>query len=450
MDPGPGNFAHIILLETDLNGILTEAGQYLLFFMLIVASFFASGSEAAFFSLSKAEIKDLKDDDSARAQRVWRLINRPKKLLATILITNNLMNVGAILVATNLMQSWAEIYSWGPAMQFFVEVILITSILLFFGEIIPKVYVTRNHLRLVRSLAIPIEGLQWFFTPLSKLLIEGTSFIERRVKLKEEFASRDDLRHAIALTTDPEEDKEEQEILKGIVNFSNITVKSVMRARVDVVAVEMHMDFEELLELIQTHNFSRLPVYDENLDQVRGILHIKDLLPYLKEDAKPLPLSEVMREVYFIPESKKIDSLMEEFKTQRLHMAVVVDEFGGTAGIITLEDIIEEIFGEINDEFDSEDWVYTKVDDRTYIFEGRISLIDVKKILDLDEQTFEDARGDSDSLAGLILELHGKIPSAGEVIQYQNYTLHVEGVSKNRITQVKFEIREEVVEEEEK
>lgn len=448
MDPEPGNLASVILLQTDWTELLTQIGQYILFVLLLVASFFASGSEAAFFSLTKAEIKDLKDDDSARAQRVWRLINRPKKLLATILITNNFMNVGAILVASNLMQVWSRTYAWGDSLKFLIEVVLITSLLLFFGEIIPKVYATRNHLRMVKILAIPMEGLQWFFTPLAKLLIEGTSFIEKRVKLKEEATSRDDLRHAIALTTDPEEDKEEQEILRGIVNFSNITVKSVMRARVDVVAVDLHLNFDELVDLIRSHNFSRLPVYEESLDHIKGVLHIKDLLPFLKENSKPVPISEVMREVYFIPESKKIDSLLEEFKTQRLHMAVVVDEFGGTAGIITLEDIIEEIFGEINDEFDSEDWVYTKVDEKTYIFEGRISLIDVKKILGLDEHTFEDARGDSDSLAGLILELHGKIPSAGEVIQYQNYALHVEGVSKHRITQVKFVIHEEVLEEE--
>jgi gliding motility-associated protein GldE len=277
---------------------------------------------------------------------------------------------------------------------------------------------------------------------LAYVLIEGTRFIDKRVQLKEESTSLEALKHAIDLTTDKEADKEEKEILKGIVNFGNIPVKSIMRARVDVKAVELNIPFGDLTEVIREFGFSRIPVYEDNLDNVKGVLHIKDLLPYLKEDSSKMQLKQLIRKVHFIPESKKIDVLLEEFKSRHLHLAVVVDEFGGTAGIVTLEDVIEEIFGEINDEFDSEDWVYTKKSDDTYIFEGRISLNDVKKIIGLEDSIFEDARGDSDSLGGLILELHGKIPTPGEVIHYQNFELHVESVSKNRIAMVKFVIKE--------
>ena len=325
--------------------------------------------------------------------------------------------------------------------HFLINIVLITSILLFFGEIIPKVYASKNKLYIVRKLALPLDLLRRFFKPLAFILIEGTRFIDKRVQLKEEGTSLEDLKHAIDLTTDGETDKEEKEILKGIVNFGNIPVKSIMRARVDVEAVEINTPFEELISLIQESGFSRLPVYEESLDDVKGVLHIKDLLPFLKEDSHKMQLNQLLRKVHFIPESKKIHVLLEEFKSRHLHLAVVVDEFGGTAGIVTLEDVIEEIFGEINDEFDSEDWIYTKKSEDTYIFEGRISLNDVKKILDLDDTIFEDARGDRDSLGGLILELHGKIPVVGEVIYYQNFELHVESVSKNRIAMVKFMIK---------
>jgi putative hemolysin len=428
-----------MLLLTDLNLLTGTLGQILLFIVLIVGSFLASGAEIAFFSLTKAEIEEFRVSQSREAQRVWYLINDGKRLLATILITNNFVNVAAILVASNLLQFYADQYQWNEQLHLILEIVLITGLLLLFGEIVPKVYASRNRLRLVSLLSLPLEVLRWLCRPLAWVLIRGTQFIDRRVKLYEESASLEDLRHAIDLTTpSSEEEKEEQDILKGIVNFSNTTVRSIMRARVDVAAVEVNMSFEALVAFIQELNYSRMPVYEENLDQVRGVLHIKDLLPYLRQTDPQVDLSQVMRDAYFVPESKKIDALLEEFKSQRIHMAVVVDEFGGTAGIVTLEDVIEEIFGEINDEFDSEDWVYTKLSEDTYIFEGRISLNDVRKIVGLDDQVFEDARGDSDSLGGLILELHGKIPAVGEVIRYQSFELHVESVSRNRIAMVKF------------
>lgn len=429
--------------------------QFLMFWLLIVGSFLVSSAEVAYFSLTKAEIDEFRQDNSRIGQRVWDLVNYPKRLLATILITNNFVNVAAILVASTFLRSLTAFFTWGPSVQLLLEILLITSLLLFFGEIIPKVYATRNRLRLVRFLSWPLESLRFLLYPLSQALIFSTRFIDRRVQLKEITASLDDLRHAIDLTHKREEDETEEkseketEILKGIVNFSNISVRSIMQARVNVKAIELEIGFEELIEFIKENNFSRLPVYSENLDNIQGVLHIKDLLPFLQKGSVPLDLNTLLREVYFVPESKKIDDLLEEFKTQHLHLAVVVDEFGGTTGIVTLEDIIEEIFGEINDEFDSDDWVYTKLDDSTYVFEGRISLNDVKKIMSLEDSVFEDARGDSDSLGGLILELNGKFPEKGEIIPYRYneiyYALHVESVGRKRISMVKLVVAPENV-----
>ncbi|WNJ20820.1 gliding motility-associated protein GldE [Pontibacter sp. G13] len=446
MDPDPGNFllSFTILDAWPLTG--PQMLQIGAFIVLIVLSFMASGAEVAYFSLTKPEIDEFKEADKPEGKRVWNLISEPKKLLATILITNNFVNVAAILVASAFLRDLPGRADWNPQFAALIEVVVITALLLFFGEIIPKVFAAKNRITLVKLLSWPLWLLKKLLSPLAQMLIRGTSIVEKRVKLKEEQVSLDDLRHAISLTSGgkAEETEEEEngndEILKGIVNFSNIAVKSVMRARVNVIAVDISMPFQELLDFIRENNYSRLPVYDTHLDNIKGLLHVKDLLPYLKEDSKPFKFEDILRDAYFIPESKKIDTLLEEFKTQHLHMAIVVDEFGGTAGIVTLEDVIEEIFGEINDEFDSQDWVYSKLSDDTYIFEGRISLNDVRKIVGLDEDVFEDARGDNDSLGGLILELHGKIPAVGEIITYKHYQLHVEAVSKKRITMVKFVI----------
>jgi putative hemolysin len=299
---------------------------------------------------------------------------------------------------------------------------------------------------MVTVLALPLIMMRWFFYPVSRLLIRITGFIDNRISLKEDQTSLEDLKHAIDLASSGEEDREEKDILKGIVNFSNIPVRSIMRARVDVIAAEINTPLEALIEHINAHNYSRLPLYEENLDHVIGVLHIKDLLPLMRENSEDMDLRSLLRPAHFVPENKKIDALLEEFKSRRLHMAVVVDEFGGTAGVVTLEDVIEEIFGEISDEFDSEDWVYTKVSESIYVFEGRISLNDVRRIVDLDEKVFEDARGDSDSLGGLILEIHGKIPTPGEVISYRHFDFHIEAVSKNRIAMVKMIINEPIEE----
>lgn len=410
-----------------------------------------SGAEAAFFSLTRAELATFKEEGTPIAMRIYHLMLNEKKLLATILIANNFVNVAAILVATFILSKFATQFSWNSTLQWVIEVLLVTAIILLFGEIVPKVFATKNRIRFVKMIANPFSILTRFFSLPAEMLIRLNRSIEHSIERKikqndSHHASLEDLRHAINLTTG-EEHRDEKEILKGIVNFSNIPVKSIMRARVDVKAIEINMPLEDLVAFINEHNYSRFPVFEESLDHILGVIHIKDLLPFIRDREKKLELKSLLRDVQFVPETKKIDALLEAFKVQRSHMAVVVDEFGGTAGVVTLEDVIEEIFGEINDEFDSEDWVYTKVSEDTYIFEGRISLIDVKRILGLEDETFEDAKGDSDTLGGLILELHGKIPVKGDVIMYKHYELHVEGVSKNRITQVKMVIQEPQEEE---
>ncbi len=443
MDPEPERFAIDWVLMTlpwwpDL--IL----ELFAFVALISVSFLASASEVAYFSMSKSEADSFREGESPTHKRIWRLLSEPdrlegsRRLLATILIINNFVNVAAILVGSNVLHQVAKAYAIEPGVVLFLDLVLITSLLLFFGEITPKVYAARYRLKLVELLARPLLVLKSVTAPLAWLLIRSTRFIDNRMQITEVSASLEDIKQAIDLTTSGSQlEKDEREILRGIVNFSNIQVKSIMRARVDVKAVEIDTPLEELIEIINEVNYSRLPVYEENLDNIKGILHIKDLLPFLKKDSQTLNLSELVREVQFIPETKKIDGLLEELKDQRTHMAVVVDEFGGTAGIVTLEDVIEEIIGEITDEFDSQDWIYTKVDERTYVFEGRIALNDVRKILDLDDQVFEDARGDSDSLGGLILEINGKIPSQGDKITYREFELLVESVSNHRINMVK-------------
>lgn len=436
----------LMLLSSSVDWQLV--GQFIALFLLLVISFLVSGSEVAFFALTKSDLGNLKEKNPSLAKNVIGLLEKDKhkKLLATILITNNFVNVAAILVATSILQSYQQQFQWPKSVQIILEIGLVTSLLLFFGEIIPKVFAAKNRIRLIKVVILPLSLLNRTLTPLSYLLTEGTKFMDKSFRIPIRSASLDDLSHAIDITSEGSKENGEKpdgDILKGIVKFSQISVKSIMKARVDVDAVEINMDFGELIDFIQRNTYSRLPVFEESLDNVKGILHIKDLLPYLKANTAPPNLLEVMRDAYFVPENKKIDDLLEEFKSQSIHMAIVVDEFGGTAGIVTLEDVIEEIFGEINDEFDEKNWIHTQISPQEHIFEGRTPLHDIRKILDLDDKTFEDARGDSDSLGGLILELNGSFPKVGEVITYQNFEFIINAVNKNRITMVRLFIQPE-------
>lgn len=452
MDPEPGL---LLLTLMSIGSLPIEVWiQLLIFFVLLACSFIISASESAFFSLTQVELSELRDDPSPFSQRIYELMQNDRKLLATILIANNSVNVAAILVASFALKRISTDFNWDPSISVILEVVLITTLILFIGEIVPKVFASNNKLGFSKTFALPMELLIRFFSIPAALLLGINSLLERSMNKSSgrsngPNSTLEDLKQVIDIIGHEENSTEEKKLLKGIVNFSNTPVRSIMRPRVDVIAVEIDTPFTELVEFINLHGFSRMPVYEDNLDHIAGILHIKDLLPYLESPQIPtsVTLTNLLREVHYVPENKKIDVLLDEFKNRRSHMAIVVDEFGGTAGIVTLEDVIEEIFGELHDEFDSEEWFYSKLSDEAYIFEGRISLTDLKRILNLNEAMFEDARGDSDTLGGLILELHGKIPTQGEIILYRNFELHVEGVSRNRITQVKMLILP-VVEEE--
>lgn len=441
-DPDPDSYSY-------LNATLEYAGSYgpyiLVLILLLLISGMMSGSEIAFFSLTKPEIDEYKEKN----KRVWDLIKTPRKLLATILITNNLVNVGLVLVSSFILHKIAEANGWYEIywLKNFIipvfEVGLITFFLLFFGEITPKVYATQKRHIFLRAFARPLRFFRFLFYPLVWVLVNSTQIIDRKFAASmSESASSEDIKNAIDLTSEAESPEEEKEILKGIVDFGSTSVKSIMTARVEVKAVDIQMEFQDVINNLNTFGYSRIPVYEESLDTVKGILHIKDLLPLLKDPSLQPTWSSRLRDPYFVPESKKIDTLLDEFKKMRQHIAVVVDEFGGTAGIVTLEDIVEEIFGEINDEFDTDDLIYSRLSENAYVMEGRTPLQDLIKITGLPDDIFEEARGDNDSLAGLILEIHGKIPEKNEVITFNEFEFHIESVSKNRIKRVKFIIPE--------
>lgn len=443
MDPEPGS---IIVILAGVPEFLTQFGLYLLsILVLLVLSAVVSGTEVAFFSLSSAEKEEFKTE----GKRVWELLKNPKYLLATILIANNLVNVAIILISSFSIAQMAAFYhweetAWADIVLPIVEVGLITFILLFFGEITPKVYATQNRLLIVRRIAVPMYVLRTILQPISYVLISTTGFLDRKVKDQSEAASFEDLKHAIDLTSEEESPSEEKNILKGIVNFASTQVKSIMRARVDVVAVDLSAPFEEVVELVNKEGYSRMPVYDESLDTVKGILYVKDMLALLKQDARQLDWKQLIRPAYFVPETKKIDDLLEEFKSRRLHIAVVVDEFGGTAGIVTLEDIIEEIFGEISDEFDDEELIFSKLSETKYVFDGKMPLNDILRIVEVPDNSFDEVRGDADTLAGLILEIHGKLPVVGDVVEADGFRFTVESASLRRIKRIKFEVLEDI------
>ena len=443
MDPEPGS---IIVILAGVPEFFTQFGLSLLAILaLLVLSAVVSGTEVAFFSLSSAEKEEFKTE----GKRVWELLKNPRYLLATILIANNLVNVAIILISSFVMTQMAAFYHWEESAWAeialpIIEVGLITFILLFFGEITPKVYATQNRLLIVRRIAVPMYVLRTLLQPISYVLISTTRFLDRKVKDQSEAASFEDLKHAIDLTSEEESPSEEKNILKGIVNFASTQVKSIMRARVDVVAVDLNSPFEEVVELVNKEGYSRMPVYDESLDTIKGILYVKDMLALLKQDARQLDWKQLIRPAYFVPETKKIDDLLEEFKSRRLHIAVVVDEFGGTAGIVTLEDIIEEIFGEISDEFDDEELIFSKLSETKYIFDGKMPLNDILRVVEVPDNSFDEVRGDADTLAGLILEIHGKLPVVGDVVESEGFRFTVESANLRRIKRIKFEVLQDI------
>lgn len=405
----------------------------LLAFFLILLSGFASASEIAFFSLSPADLEAMDPDKSPLDMLVQKLRDDSERTLATILITNNLVNVTIIMlcnyILTNLLTFSAE---W---LQFLCVTILLTFLLLLFGEIIPKVYGNTNPLAFCRK---AVKGVMFFrklFWPIETILLKSGAFAEKVLQKENRQLSIDDLEQALELT-DKSDIKDEQSMLQGIIRFGDETAKEVMTSRQDIIDLDIRCSYEDVLKCIVDNTYSRIPVYQDNKDNIRGVLYIKDLLPHLSKPAN-FRWQSLIRPSYFVPETKKIDDLLREFQENKVHIAIVVDEFGGTSGIVTLEDILEEIVGEINDEYDEEEHNYTKLDANSYIFEGKTLLNDFTKILNLPDDEFDDVEGDADSLAGLLLEIKGDFPAVHEILKYKRYTFEVLEIDERRISKVK-------------
>lgn len=405
----------------------------LLAFFLILLSGFASASEIAFFSLSPADLEAMDPDKSPLDMLVQKLRDDSERTLATILITNNLVNVTIIMLCNyiliNLLTFSAE---W---LQFLCVTILLTFLLLLFGEIIPKVYGSKNPLAFCRK---AVKGVMFFrklFWPIETILLKSGAFAEKVLQKENRQLSIDDLEQALELT-DKSDIKDEQSMLQGIIRFGDETAKEVMTSRQDIIDLDIRCSYEDVLKCIVDNNYSRIPVYQDNKDNIRGVLYIKDLLPHLSKPAN-FRWQSLIRPPYFVPETKKIDDLLREFQENKVHIAIVVDEFGGTSGIVTLEDILEEIVGEINDEYDEEEHNYTKLDANSYIFEGKTLLNDFTKILNLPDDEFDDIEGDADSLAGLLLEIKGDFPAVHEILKYKRYTFEVLEIVERRISKVK-------------
>ena len=402
--------------------------------VLLIVSGFASGSEIAFFSLSPNDLNELEESNDKRDQQIMELRNDSERTLATILITNNLVNVTIIMLCNYF---FSHLVDFGNAvwLEFVVITVLLTFLLLLFGEIIPKVYCGQHALAVCRQFAGSIIVLRRLFRPLATVLIRSGILAEKVVQTENHVLSVDDLEQALELT-DKTELKDEQIMLEGIVRFGDETAKEVMTSRQDVVALDFRSPFPEVLNCIVENNYSRIPVYQNSIDNVRGILYIKDLLPHLGKPAT-FRWQSLIRPPYFVSETKKIDDLLREFQANKVHIAIVVDEFGGTSGLVTLEDILEEIVGEINDEYDEDEKNYVRINANTYVFEGKTLLSDFYKVLRLDDDTFEEIEGDADTLAGLMLELKGDFPAVHEKLEYKNFTFEILELDERRISKVK-------------
>jgi putative hemolysin len=417
-------------------GILVGLGVVLL---LLLCSALISGSEVAFFSLSPTAKKKLQSDPGNRSKMVLDMVARPERLLGTILITNNFVNVGIIIISSYLMN---KLFDFGASktLQFIVQVVIVTFILLLFGEILPKLYAHIYSVRMSKFMVYPLLFFERLFWPISSVLIFSTSLVNRRLASKRLNLSMDDLSEALELTAD--DISEEKTILEGIIKFGNIDVREIMKSRVEVVSADISTRLDELIQIAVNSGYSRIPIFSQTFDKVKGILYVKDLLPHLHK-SRNFNWQSLIRPPYYVPENKKIDDLLNEFQTKKMHMAIVVDEYGGTSGIVTLEDIIEEIVGDITDESDEDETFFTRVSDTEYRFDGRILLNDLYKVVGIEDDVFKEVRGEADTLAGLILELKGDFPEKGEKTSFRNFEFTVEAVDKRRIRLISLRIQPE-------
>ncbi len=411
----------------------------LIFILLLIGSALVSGSEVAFFSLSNDDLEELEESSSLNGKKVVELIGSPKKLLSTILILNNLINIAIITLTTFVAWSIFGTNATG-ILIILIQTVGVTFAIVFFGEIVPKVYANKAKKEFSLIMAPSISFFSTILRPVSIFLMAFSDVLEKRIEKKGYSLSVNELNQALELTTE-DAPSEEKDILRGIVNFGTLTVKQVMKSRMDITAVDVEMDFHELMDRINKSGYSRIPVYEETIDNILGILYIKDLLPYIEKE-EDFAWKELIRKSFFVPENKKVDTLLKDFQQKRVHMAIVVDEYGGTSGLVTLEDLIEEIIGEINDEFDDrDDILFQEIDPSTFIFEGKVSLNDFCKKLELDTQIFDEVKGESESLGGLLLELNSKFPKNGTKIHFEDFEFTVLAVDSRKIKKVKVHLK---------
>ena len=431
MNSDPLSFLIIFL---DIQGSLLV--QFVILILLLITSGLVSGAEVAFFSLTKDQLDTEEVKKSRQMDIIQKMLQNPKRLLATILITNNFINIAIVLLFASLGERlFSQIEN--PLLVLLIEIGVITFLILFFGEILPKVYANRNAMTFSKAVVFPIYSIDRYFLffltiPMSKI----TRFMESRLAQKNNEFSIDKLSQALELTSEEETTKEEHKILQGIVNFGNTDTKQVMCPRIDVFALSEDMDMETIVPMILEKGFSRVPVYGENMDNVIGILYTKDLLPHLEQSN--FMWKKLLKPPFYVPENKKLDDLLKEFQQKKIHLALVVDEYGGTSGVITLEDVIEEIVGDISDEFDDDELIYSKLDDFTFVFDAKINLKDFYKVIELEEEEiFEKAKGESESIAGFVLEIAQAFPKVGQLIQFEGYQFIIESADRKRIKRIK-------------
>ena len=430
MDPEPSLFLQYIL---DTNLVF----GFVAIFTLIFCSALVSGAEVALFSLSQKDIDDTLQHHPSKGKIISELLEKPKKLLATLLVANNFINIGVVILFSYVGH---DIFSGitSPVLKFIIEVILVTFLILLFGEVLPKVYASRNNIKFAKLIAYPVAGLDKLLSPISLPMRKVTIYLHNKLGKQKTNFSVDQLSQALELTDTDETSTEEQKILEGIVTFGNTDTKQVMSPRMDIFALEIDESFKTIYSKIVEKGYSRIPVYRDNIDHIEGVLFVKDLLRHI--DKEEFDWKTLIREPFFVPENKKIDNLLKDFQSMKSHLAIVVDEYGGTSGLVSLEDIIEEIVGDISDEFDGDNVNYSKIDDKNYLFEGKINLKDFYRVTDVDEDLFEIKKGEAETLAGFILEVLGNFPKKDQKIVFENCTFTIEAVDKKRVKQIKVTI----------
>ena len=406
--------------------------SFLSLIVLLIFSALISGSEVAFFSLNQTQL-DIDSKSFTNRKLVTKLLSNPKRLLATILVANNFINIAIVILFASLSNVFLEDFSIQT--KFIIEVIVVTFLILLFGEILPKVYASRNNEKFSSFMAKPIGVLQNMLSIFSLPMQAGTTFLENKLSKTKSEISISKLSQALELASDEATTDEEQKILRGIVSFGNTDTKQVMQSRMDIFALDLDSSFSDIIKQITNAGYSRIPVFKENLDNISGVLYVKDLLPFL--DNKIVKWQELVRTPFFVPENKKLDDLLKEFQEKKVHLAIVVDEYGGTSGVVSLEDVVEEIIGDINDEFDDESLIYSKLDNYNYVFEGKTSLKDIYRVLDLDAELFEENKGEAETIAGFVLEISGSFPKKNEKIIFNGYIFSVESLDSKRIKQLK-------------